>query len=109
MDNYLIDRGTLEKFVDELIKKRNLPVNTAEEINAFREDLIKKLDDKISLAIFGSLNKEQLAEVNQLIDSEDSSEDTFRNFFEGAGVDVEKVITDTAQTFSEEYLGGKDV
>lgn len=109
MDNYLIDRGTLEKFVDELIKKRTLPVNTAEEINAFREKMIKQLDDEISLAIFGSLNKEQLDEINRLMERDDSSEDTFRNFFKGAGIDVEKVITDTAQAFGEEYLGGKNV
>ncbi len=108
MENYLIDRGTLEKFVDELMKKRSLPVNTAEEVNELREKMIKSLDDEISLAIFGSLNKEQLVEVNELLDREDSSEETFKAFFEKAGINIEETIKTAAENFGAEFLGGEN-
>lgn len=106
MDNYLIDRETLGKFVDELIKKKALPVNTPEELNNLREESIKSLDDKIGLAIFGSLTDEQNTEFNQLLDRADAEESDFENFFNKIGLDVEQKVTDTMNSFGEEFLAG---
>ena len=58
MDNLLIDRETLGRFVDELIKKKPLAVGNPEELNALREESIKALDDRIAMAIFGGLNED---------------------------------------------------
>ena len=106
MENYLIDRGTLEKFVDELMKKRTLPVETVEEMNSLKEEMIKNLDDRIGEAIFGSLNREQLDEVNRLMDQEDATEETFREFFEKTGLNIEEIVRNVAEKFSEEFIGG---
>lgn len=106
MENYLIDRGILEKFVDELMKKRTLPVDTVEEMNSLKEEMIKNLDDRIGEAIFGSLDGEQLDEVNRLMDQDDSTEDTFREFFERHGLNVEEIVRNVAEKFSEEFIGG---
>ena len=106
MDNYLIDRETLGKFVDELIKKKALPVNTPEELNSLREESIKSLDDRIGLAIFGSLTDEQNTEFNQLLDRNNAGESDFESFFSKIGLDVERTITDTMNSFGEEFLAG---
>lgn len=109
MDNYLIDRETLGQFVDELMKKKPLPANTPEELNTLREESIKTLDDQIGTAIFGSLTKSQLAEFNQILDQGEESPEVFQNFFQTAGIDLEKIITDTMQNFAAGFLGGQNV
>ena len=108
MEDLLLDRETLGKFVDELIKQKALPVDNTEELNKMREDSIKSLDDKIGMAIFGRLNEEQNEEINQLLDQNEEDPDVFRRFFESAGIDTEKVIKDTMQEFGNEFLGGQN-
>ena len=109
MDNYLLDRETLEKIVDGIMsaKEAEAPSSqNAEEKSALREEYIKKLDDKIATAIFSSLNNQQLQEIRELFSKEDSSPETFEQFFKGAGVDVERIIADTAIEFKDEISGG---
>lgn len=108
MDNYLIDRETLGEFIDELIKKKPLPVDSAEDLAKFREEKIKELDDRISMAVFGGLSEEKLDEVDKLLDNEDAGPEVFDEFFKGAGVDLDQVIKDTMQTFMNEFLGGEN-
>ena len=106
MDNYLIDRETLGKFVDELIKRKALPANSPEELNNLREESIKSLDDKIGLAVFGNLTDEQNTELNQLLDRTDAEESDYEDFFNKIGLNVEQTITDTMNAFGEEFLAG---
>ena len=108
MDNLLIDRETLGRFVDELIKKKPLAVNNPEELNNFREKSIKELDDRIALAIFGNLNDQQNAELNQLLDRPDTSETEFQQFFEKNNLNVEEAVTNTVRMFGKEFLGGEN-
>lgn len=108
MEEYLIDRETLEKIADELIKRKPLPVDAEGEIVAWREKTIKELDDRIGKAIFGSLNKDQLAEVDHMLDDEENSPEMFKEFFKKANVDVEKIIIDTVRKYGEEVLGGEN-
>ena len=107
MDNYLIDRETLSKFVDELIKNKALPVSTTEELNAKREELIKSLDRQIGTAIFGQFTDEQNDEFNQLLDQdEEITESTYQDFFDKTGINVEETITATMKKFAQDFLKG---
>lgn len=108
MDNLLIDRETLGRFVDELIKKKPLAVNSPEELSALREESIKALDDRIAMAIFGNLNEQQNAELNQLLDRPGTSETQFQQFFEQNGLNVEEAVTNTVRVFGREFLGGEN-
>ena len=108
MDDYLIDRETLSKFVDELFKKKPLPANSAEGLNDLREKTIKSLDDKIGIAIFSKFSREQSQEYNQLLDSDNDSPESYQDFFKKAGIDLQKVIADAMQEFSIEFLGGQN-
>ena len=107
MEEYLIDRETLGKFVDELIKKKALPVDNVEELNQLREKSIRELDDKIGRNLFGKLNREQNAEINELFDKNEESPEVFKDFFQRAGIDVENVITESVQEFAKDFLGGE--
>lgn len=107
MENYLVDRETLAQAVDELMKQKPLSANSAEELNDIREKAIRDLDDRIGMAVFGGLSKEQLIEFDRLLDSEDR-EEVYQKFFNDAGVDLQKVISEAIVSFRDEFLGGKN-
>lgn len=109
MNDYLIDRETLGEFIDELIKKKPLPLNSAEELTTYREEQIKALDDRIGLAVFGRLTEDQNREINELFDRDEENPDVFEDFFNRAGIDLDKVIADTMESFGKEFLGGQNV
>ena len=107
MDDYLVDRETLSKFVDELIKKKALAVDDVEGLNKIREDSIKALDDEISAALFGSLTEEQTAELSQLLDHDETAD--YTEFFSKNNINAEKIISDAMQSFATKFLGGQNV
>ena len=110
MDNYLVDREILGQFIDELIKKKPLNVNSVDELNNFREQQIKVLDDRIGTAIFGQLTEEQTKEINEMLDRGEENPDVFEDFFEKSGVDLEKTMQEVMETFGREFLeGGQNV
>lgn len=106
MEDYLIDRETLGQFIDELMKKRTLPVDNAEELTNYREEQMHALDNRISQAIVGSLNQEQAETLDNLLDQEQENSDVFRDFFESQGINVEQIIASTAESFGKEFLEG---
>lgn len=108
MNDYLIDQEVLSQFVDELIKKKALPVNSPEELNNLRENSIKELDRRIGRAIFGRFTKEQNGEFNQILDKPGVTENDFQNFFEKHNFNIEKILTNTMEAFGKEFLGGQN-
>lgn len=108
MNDYLIDREVLEKFVDELIGKKTLPVDNIEELNNLREKSVKELDDKIGMAIFGEFTQAQNEEFNQLLDQNNENPDTYREFFAKHNINIEKITLDTMEAFAQEFLGGQN-
>lgn len=106
MNDYLIDRETLGKFVDELIKNKALPVATAEGLNDLREQAIKDLDDRIADAVFGRFTNEQNAAFNQLLDNDNTTAEDYENFFNGIGFDLDQIISDAMKQFAADFLEG---
>lgn len=107
MENYLIGRETLGKFIDQLIAQKypNQPSSSLEEL---RESNIKKLDDQISDAVFSSLDDTQLDEISAILDREENDPTAFQIFFKNVGIDIEQVITDAMTKFSQDFLGGEN-
>lgn len=107
MENYFIERDTLEKIVDPLIAQK-YPNQSAEAVKDIRDENIRKLDDLLLDALFRGFNKSQIAEVNIMFDQEEMNPDAFRNFFKKAGIDVEQVMQETIDKFAKEFLGGQN-
>lgn len=107
MDNYLINRETLGKFIDELIKQNPLDIADVDELNRIRESAIAKLDEAIGLAIFSQFTQAQNAEYNQLLDR-DATEDDYQEFFQRSGIDVDRTIAEATQKFANEFIGGQN-
>ena len=108
MDNFLLDRETLGKFVDELMAKKPLNVKSPEELDELREAKMKELDGRVSEAVFGTLNQEQLAELNTMMDDVEMPAERFTEFFAKNNVDIEKIMEETFLAYAKEFLGGKD-
>lgn len=106
MEDYLIDRETLGQFIDELMKRRTLPVNTAEELASYRETQIRALDNQLTEALLGNLSEEQATNLNQLLDQYPDNPDVFMNFFAEQNIDVEQTLAGAIQSFSNQFLGG---
>ena len=107
MDNYLVDRGTLGKFIDELMAQKSLPERSAEEAEKYREEKMGELNRKIGLKIVDALDDEQFAKFDKLLDRDESPE-AYRAFFKGAGLDIENIIAEAMREFGEDYLGGRN-
>ena len=105
MENYLIERETLAEFVDSLIAKKTQPI---ENLDALREESIRKLDNQITQAMFGSLTKKQLDELNIMLDQDETDDQAFQDFFNRAGVNLEGVVKKAMQDFGQEFLGGEN-
>ncbi len=105
MENYLVERETLGKFVDNLIAKKHQPIG---DLDSLRRQSIKQLDDQIGKAVFGSLTKNQLDELNIMLDQGETDARAFQDFFKNAGVNLEQVITTVMQRFSQNFLGGEN-
>ena len=108
MDDYLIGRETLEQFVDELMKQKPTAANTPEELNQIREKAIADLDKKIGYTLIRSMDEGQLATYEDLIHNEETTEEQFEEFFQKAGIDLEKVMTYAVAEFGKEFLGGNN-
>lgn len=108
MDDYLIGRETLGRFVDELFKMKPLQVNNPEELNKLRETKMREVDDSVMEALFGKLDESQMAEFEQLLDKDEQSEEVFKSFFNKVGIDPQKTITEVMQAYSQAFLGGKN-
>ena len=108
MDNFLIDQEDLGEFIDELLKHKALPVNSAEELAREREALIKALYDKITIAIFSQFTDEQGEELKQLLARDEDDKETYQAFFDKIGLDLDATISNAMTDFAKEFLGGKD-
>lgn len=106
MEDYLIDRDTLGKFIDELLQKKPAPAENAEELNRFKEAQMAALDDKINKAMLSSLSDEQLEELEQMLDRGEESPEAYDALYKNAGVNLETIMTNAMREFETEYLGG---
>ena len=107
MEQYLIEYDTLAELVDKLISQKypdQLPAN----INEIRKSEIQKLDDKIGVKIFGSLNEQQLKEVNALLDDDGQDPSALKDFFANAGINLEQKISEAMKEYGTAFLGGKN-
>lgn len=113
MDNYLVDRQVLGKFIDRLLSEKFSGRSEA-ELEGLREQKIKELDDRISLDITSSLSDDQLDALEMLLDAEEQSADVFEDFFKRAGINLEEKMQESMNGFARDFMdsdmigGGKN-
>ncbi len=108
MEDYLIDKETLEEFVDELLRVKPMPVSGADGLGKVKEEMMQSLDDRINKAMLSSLSDEQLAELEQMLDRGEESPEAYDSLYQNAGINLESIISNEMNLFREEYLGGEN-
>lgn len=106
MEEYLINKETLSKFIDELIKRYPIPIDDATKLKEFRDEQMRALDDHITNTLFGSLDEAQLNDLELLLNQEFENPDVFRKFFLDNNINVEQIIIDSVKSFNELYAKG---
>lgn len=104
MESILNSREIMGQFVDALLAQK-YPGQPADALQDERESAIKSLDDEVCYAIFGSLDTEQLAEINQILDTT-PDESHITAFFDKVGINPEKQSSEAMQNFAKKFLGG---
>ena len=107
MEEYFIEHDILARFVNGLLSQK-YPDGAPADIDKIREDGIRELSDKIATKIYGSLNESQLIEVNKLFDDQEEDPAVFQDFFKKSGINLNQKITEAAEEFGKEFLGGKN-
>ncbi len=106
MEEYLLDKDTLGKVIDELMKKHPLSVDKVEELPKYKEEQMRALDDHVAKTLIESLNQDQATSLSELLDQETENPDVFRSFFDNQGINVEQIIQKAFNSFEEKFLMG---
>ena len=103
--DYLLDRETLERFADDIIRQHPSSSSKApEEIQSLREELITELDQKISNSIFDKLDDVHLQKFDAMLDKKETSKRDFKRFFKSAGINLNRVMFDAVIQVGKDYL-----
>lgn len=104
---YLIDESVLGQFIDELIKRKPLAVNSVEELANFRNKSIRELNNRFIEAIFHGLTETQREELSQILSSDAGAAEPYQEFFAKNGINLEQLFTETTKQYAQEFLGGQ--
>lgn len=94
----------LDKFIDEIITTKNLSGINDDVRAQLIADMKERLIDQINRALIDALPDDKLSEFNNLLDSEDVSDDMVQHFISNSGVDIKKVTVGTMLLFRDLYL-----
>ena len=108
MENSLIDKKMLGEYVEALIRQK-YPNLSDYDFNKLKEDGVAKLNHEILLHIFGYLDREQLKEMNALIDRGEENPEPFQAIFDRAGINIEQQITAALDNFKKEFMEVQNV
>ena len=91
----------LETYCRKLIKEKGEP-----ETAKSRSDLLKIVNDAIDRALLGALPEEQFSKLEVAVKENNVNDDLIEQLLSEAGVDSEKVIKETLDSFRNEFLKG---
>jgi hypothetical protein len=98
----LQDSQAAIQFVDKIIEEKGLQ-GVDEEIRLqLRNDILRRLEDRINHLIVESLNPEQLAKFEHLIDT--NQIDKLQEFLHNQGVNVHGVVARAMNDLRQSYL-----
>lgn len=94
----------LDKFIDEIITRKQLPGVTEDVRVQLVADLKNRLLEQINRALIDALPDDKLDEFNNLLDLGTNSDDELQQFMSQSGVDVQNVTVKTMLLFRDLYL-----
>ena len=96
------DDGATKRFVEEMVKRKGIP---EVEKEAEEKRLLGLLEEMVQDEIVAALPEEKLDELNQLLDSEDFSEEKLEAILQASEMTPEEAAKKVLEEFYREYLG----
>lgn len=96
------DDGATKRFVEEMVKRKGIP--EAERADEERR-ILGLLEEMVQDEIVAALPEEKLDELNQLLDSEDFSEEKLEAILQASEMTPEEAAKKVLEEFYREYLG----
>lgn len=100
------DSPAAQKFVDTLIERKNIQGVDEDVLLQLKSDLLKSLERQVNRALIESLNQDQLAKFEHLIDTHQNAK--LQEFLIHQGVDVQAVVARVMMAFQNAYIGDQD-
>lgn len=94
----------IDDFIENLLNEKgitDLPADTREELAA---DMKNRLTDQINKAAIMELSEEKAAELSDLLDDPDFTNEKMTEFMQNSGVNLVEVALDTMLRFRNFYL-----
>ena len=96
------DDGATKRFVEEMVKRKGIP--EAERADEERR-ILGLLEEMVQDEIVAALPEEKLDELNQLLESEDFSEEKLEAILQASEMTPEEAAKKVLEEFYREYLG----
>ncbi|HVX58843.1 MAG TPA: DUF5663 domain-containing protein [Candidatus Saccharimonadales bacterium] len=97
----------LEQFAEQLLSQKGMPGNIDPEVKAqMVKDLAARAEDYLNRKLIDSLSDDQVAQFNQLLDSDPSAE-AVQEFIDKNVANKQELTTSALLEFQELYLGPK--
>ncbi len=102
-NNFNVDQAFAE-FIDQMMLERNLLTGDQQQNQQLRAELSAQLDQAIQRSVLEALPDEKLAELSQMLDRGDISDDEIEKFFDDAGVDYTQAVARAIEDFRANYI-----
>ena len=98
----------IDDFIESILKDKGI-TEVEQDVRAeLKEDMKKRLLDQINKAAVMQLSEEKAAELADLVDSPDFTDEKMTEFMQNAGVNLEEVALETMLQFRSFYLGNTE-
>ena len=103
----LSDERIMQIYVNKMVTDKSGQDLDEEDVDKITRVLISQLNERLEHAVISALPDEALAELNDLLDENGTTEEIDRVFDE-SGMDFDAVVKQTLEDFRQDYLQNGD-
>lgn len=102
-----MEMQNIDEFIDSILNEKGITHVDPEIRTELREDMKKRLLDQINKAAVMKLSEAKAAELANLVDDPNFTNEKMTEFMKNSGVNLPEVALDTMLKFRSFYLGAK--
>ena len=105
------DEEAISRFADRLIEERGLDGLGEEEKNKLKDEIVDKFIDRVNKALIFALPEDKFRELKEFLKQEPAQDEAnmrISEIVESAGIDMKKIVTETAKDFRQAFLEDKE-
>lgn len=98
----------VDEFIEQLLQEKDITDLDPETRGELKKEMTERLLDQINKAAIMQLDEEKAAELSDLLDKEDFTNEKMAEFMENSGVDLTQVALETMLQFRNYYLSPEE-